>query len=61
MSTRKLTSSETAQVERAKQLVADLKGINWAKTTERDMARLLGRAEYTVGALVELIESGGRP
>ncbi|MFE9065020.1 hypothetical protein [Streptomyces violaceusniger] len=55
-----MTPSQTALVERAKQLVADLESIDWSKTTEHDMARMLGAAEYMVGALVELIEDGGR-
>lgn len=60
MSTRKVAPTQAALVERAKQLVADLQGIDWAKTTERDMARMLGRAEYMLGALVEVIENGGQ-
>ncbi|MEU1800871.1 hypothetical protein [Streptomyces sp. NPDC019937] len=56
MNDRKLT--ETVRLSQAKQLVTDLRGIDWTQTPDLEMARVIGRVEIIVSGLIEVIESG---
>jgi len=60
MTARKLNSTDAFRVEQGKKLLADLVAIDWATTTDQDMAGLLGRTEVVLADLVETIE-GVRP
>lgn len=60
MTARKLSRTDAFYVEQAKKLLAALEALDWATTTDRDMAGLLGRTEVILAALIETVDGGAR-